>query len=267
MNSPQYHIPILEKVIHLLEFMSVNSNGVTLQQMVDELAFSKSTLFRITQTLEHQNIIAKNPTTGAFFLTTKLLNIGLSTLSEQNIIEKALAPMKQLRDDVKETVLLGTLDGNEGVMLEQVQGLHNFIFTLSPGKRFNLHASAPGKAMLAFLSPQEQKQLAARLNYTKYNERTIITAETYLEHLKHVRECGYAVDFAEEIEGVHCIGAPIFDKSGRPIAAIWTTGPSVRLTESHFEEIGQKMCTSAMDISNALGYFQTQKVQPQGERK
>jgi DNA-binding IclR family transcriptional regulator len=36
------------------------------------------------------------------------------------MVEKAIDVMRELRDEVNETVLLGTLVGNRGVILEQV---------------------------------------------------------------------------------------------------------------------------------------------------
>ena len=75
-----------------------------------------------------------------------------------------------------------------------------------------------------------------------------------LAELEKVRGKGYSVDNGEEIEGVNCVGAPIFDAHGYPIASIWITGPGERIKESQFDEIGAKVRSYADIISVRLGY-------------
>ena len=74
-----------------------------------------------------------------------------------------------------------------------------------------------------------------------------------------MREKGFSIDQAEEIEGMHCVGAPIFNRQGYPIAAIWITGPSFRLETSKLDVIGPKVKKCADNISKNLGYITNQK--------
>jgi DNA-binding IclR family transcriptional regulator len=180
--------------------------------------------------------------------------MGYSALGEETLVEKALGSMRALRDRYGETVPLGVLHGNEGVVVEEIPGVHPFRFVLAPGKPFHLHTSAPGKAMVAFLPEGERKTLMAKIEYKRFNEKTIRNIGDYRKKLEEVRKKGYAVDFAEEIEGMHCIGAPIFNRRGYPIAAIWLTGPSFRLEPINFESIGKEVKKYADIISQSLGY-------------
>ena len=49
------------------------------------------------------------------------------------------------------------------------------------------------------------------MEFTRYNARTITTPEAYMDELEKVRKLGYAMDNEEELSGVLCIGAPIFN--------------------------------------------------------
>ncbi|BDD07930.1 IclR family transcriptional regulator [Fulvitalea axinellae] len=253
--ASSYYIPNVERALRVIELLADHQNGLSLPEMVKHLGISKSSLFRITTTLLGHNYLIRDEESKRFCLSRKVLSIGLSTISEHSLIEKALIPMRELRDELKETILLGVLLEIEGVTLEQVTGTHPFIFMLSAGKRFNLHASAPGKSILAFLPEHERKALLKRLHYEVFNKNTIGDMESLEEHLKEVRELGYAVDHAEEYEGVHCIGAPIFDAHGYPISAIWMTAPSARVSEEKFDEVGQKVKACAMRVSASFGYY------------
>ena len=75
------------------------------------------------------------------------------------MVEKAIDVMRELRDDVNETVLLGTLVGTRGVILEQVLSTHPLKVMVDPGHNFALHTAAPAKAMLAYMILLGRNQL------------------------------------------------------------------------------------------------------------
>ena len=80
--------------------------------------------------------LAKDDECNRFLLSRKVFRLGLAALGETDMLERAIEPMKRLRDEVKESVMLGTLVGNEAVLLEQVIGSHDFTFMLRPGAIF-----------------------------------------------------------------------------------------------------------------------------------
>ena len=120
--------------------------------------------------------------------------------------------------------------------------------------RFPLHAAAPGKALLAFMPPPIWDSIIERLELTRYNERTITTKQALLEELAQIRECGYALDRAEQFEGVHCTAAALLDGRGHAVAAINVTGPASRLTEAMLHSVGRQTSECAQRISQLLGF-------------
>ena len=72
--------------------------------------------------------------------------------------------------------------------------------------------------------------------------------------LHKTKKTGYAFDLGEEISGIKCIGAPIFDRNGLPVAAIWITGPDSRLPDEELKEKGEIVKKYAGVISERLGY-------------
>jgi len=249
-----YSVPNLERALSIIELLKECPNGLSLTEIQVELEFPKSSIFRITQTLVDRGYLTKSEQPSLFTLSKRFLHIGLSTLSEPSIIEKCLPFMRLLRNELKETVLVGSLLEEEGVLLEQVLGTHPFTFMLKVGQRFNLHASAPGKAILAFLPESESDTILESMDFNRYNGRTITSVTAFKKELLKVKDCGYGVDYAEELEGVHCVGAPIFNQYGYPISAIWVTAPSARLPFEKFEEVGTSIREACLKISRQLGY-------------
>ena len=253
-NDGKYLIPNLQNAIRLVEELTAHPKGLTLAELIQTLNLPKTTIFRITQTLQFHNYVYKDEETNCFFLTRKFMRIGLAAMGEESLIENSLIHMRRLRDDIHETILLGALLENQVVLLEQVMGTHPFTFYLKPGKHFNLHASAPGKVLMAFSAEAEKKRLVQSLDMIRFNERTITSVERMEKELATIKQTGYGLDRAEELEGVHCISAPIFNQNGSVLAAIWTTGPSRRLPESDFEMVAKKVKDCALRISATFGY-------------
>lgn len=250
----KYHVPNLERALEIIELLAKNSKGMNSSEIAAELNIPRNSIFRITATLHDRGYLNRDEDTKAFQLSHKLLVLGYNALTEETLVEKALERMRHLRDMFGETVPLGVLHGYEGMVIEEVPGIHSFRFVLEPGRKFHLHTAAPGKAIVAYLPKSEQQKIFKKMIFKKYSSRTILNVEKYRRVLSKVRRDGYAIDHAEEIEGMHCLAAPIFNRHGSPFAAIWITGPSIRLPESQFEKIGKQVKKHADSISKSLGY-------------
>lgn len=251
----KYNIPMLEKSFELLELLINYPNGLAMQEIVNLLNTPKTTIYRLLNSLSGMGYLAKDIEMQRYSLSKKFLKLGLAALGESNIVEQALAPMRALRDKIKESVMLGVFMENRVVLLEQVLGSHNFTFLLRPGTSFCLHASAPGKIFLAYLSDEERENAMQTIQYTIFNKHTIANDVQMRKEIKRIQKVGYAVDLAEEMAGVHCIATPIFNQFGTIAATIWTSGPSGRLDKEKFPETSKELIRTARIISANLGYI------------
>ncbi len=250
----RYHIPNLKRALDILEILAKNTNGMTLGEIAKAAKYTKNSVFRIICTLQDCGYVRKDSDERTIKISRKLAALGYSALGEGSLVERSLDVMRSVRDSICETTMLGTLLEDECVLIEQVPSRHPFKFLGEIGMRFNLHASAPGKAIIAYLPKTEQASVIKNMTFKKFNENTISNATDFLKELKTVEENGYALDRNEEILGVQCVGAPIFDAHSYPIAAIWVTGPSERLSSSKLAETGKYIRTQADIISSRFGY-------------
>lgn len=250
----KYMVPNLERALIIIEYLLDYPDGLGLTELTSGLGYPKNSIFRITMTLMDKGYLVRDEQTKRFRVSRKFLVIGHRVLSERPIIPLALDIMRECRDVVKESVLIGTIVENEGVVMEQVLGSHPFKFSIDPGMRFKLHVAAPGKAMLAYMPEHESDALISRLNLIRYNERTITSKKALKEELKRVRESGFALDRCEQLHGIVCVGAPVFNQHGYPIAGLWTTGPEDRIDEGSYARIGNIVRSYADKISLRLGY-------------
>ena len=255
-----YKVPNLEKGIAVLEYLSLHTQGETLQDIKSALDISQTTAYRILNTLVRLDYLIYNEDTKRYKLSRKLLTLGFRSLNEHNLLETVLPRLRDLRDQVKETACFGVLGDRKGIFIEQAQGHHTFRFILSPGKPFDLHCSAPGQAIMAYLPNTVRDRYLSYMEFTRYNARTITTRDAYLEELEKVRKLGYAMDNEEELNGVICIGAPIFNYTGYPCGAIWISGPKDRLSKEVVRVSADCIRKVAQTISLELGYSKAKKI-------
>lgn len=259
-NQPvNYNVPNLEKGLTILDYLSLSGDGKTLQEIKDDLGISQTTAYRILNTMTRLDYLIYNDRTKQYKLSRKLLTLGFRALNEHQLLDTVLPYLRELRDMVMETVCFGVLGETKGIFIEQAQGSYAFSFKLSPGKSFELHCSAPGKAIMAYLPVRVRDRYLDMMDFQKFNERTIVNREDYLKELDRVMEKGYSMDAEEELSGVICIGAPILNYNGYPCGAIWISGPKDRLTDHVILSDAEKLKEVASHISAKLGYIRTKR--------
>lgn len=147
----RYHIPNLKRALEVFEVLAKNTDGVSLTEIAKITGYSKNSIFRIICTLEDCGYVVKNRDQRKIRLSRKLAALGYAAFGESNIVERGMDIVRKMRDDLEETSMLGTMLEEDCVLLEQAPGIHPFKFLGEVGMRICFNASAPGKAMLAFL--------------------------------------------------------------------------------------------------------------------
>lgn len=248
----KYLIPNIARALKILDYLARHKNEASIAEIAAEFEYPKNSVFRILNTLEFYGYVKEDRR--KYQTTPRLLYLGYAGMLSKGIIENSLDVMHILRDEVNETIMIGTLLGNQVVIVEQFAPFQGIKFTVEIGRRVPLHASAPGKAILAFLPEDEQKTLLDHITFTRYTDSSLPSKSAVIRELKKVIEKGYATDDCEETTEVRCVGSPIFDYRGYPVASIWAAGPAFRFTSKLFDEYGPVVREHAMTISRRFGY-------------
>jgi DNA-binding IclR family transcriptional regulator len=123
---------------------------------------------------------------------------------------------------------------------------------LEVGAELPLHASALGKAMLAFSPEGAVEELVAE-PLPKLTSRTLGPA-ALRDELTEIRERGYAREREEAILGESSIAAPIFDHSGHAVGAIGIVGDTNRImARGAAKQLSGAVAEAARGISRELG--------------
>ncbi|QDT91878.1 IclR family transcriptional regulator [Gimesia algae] len=252
MKTATTSVPALERGLDVLEVLNQVPDGLGISELATRLSLNKNAVFRITHTLMDRQYLERDPLSKRFRLSTKFLTLGLPQVGDVSLVEEALPIMRVLRDETRETVQLGLRVGDEGVIIEQVSGLHPLRIAVDIGLRFPLHNNAPGKILLAWQSVSDLEETLKRIPLTQDTPRTLTDPKSLQQECEQVRQRGYATDYAEADEGIHCISAPVIGQDEQLIAVLWVSAPSKRLPKAMFASVGKHILQSANEISRRL---------------
>lgn len=245
-------VPALERGLDVLEMLNQVPEGLGISELAARLSLNKNAIFRITHTLTDRNYLERDPLTKRFRLSTKFLTLGLPQIGDVSLVEEALPLMRELRDETRETVQLGLRVRDEGVIIEQVGGLHPLRIAVDVGLRFPLHNNAPGKVLLAFQKSEDVAATIKRIPLTQDTPRTITDPNALQTECDQVHTRGYATDFAEADEGIHCVAAPVLGENEKLVAVVWVSAPAKRMPKSMFSNVGKQVLQCADEITGRL---------------
>jgi IclR family acetate operon transcriptional repressor len=114
------------------------------------------------------------------------------------------------------TVHLAVRVSDHAVYLHKVDSDKPYEMRSRVGNLLWLHCTAIGKAILAYLPPDEVAAVVASAGLPARTPATITDLDALRAELAAVRERGFAVDDEENETTVRCIGAAILDRAGRP---------------------------------------------------
>ncbi|CAG7654389.1 HTH-type transcriptional repressor AllR [Paenibacillus allorhizosphaerae] len=249
----KYNVPALEKAIAIIETLSLQEEPLGVSELCKQLDIPKTSVFFILSTLEQHEYITKTED-GKYKLGTKFISLGLSVLNKMNIVELARPFLQELLEETGFTVHLAVLNDGQAMYVDKLESQSFVKFSTYIGQRQPLHASGVGKALAAYLAPEELEQIAAVQGLQEKTKNTITDLEQLKAALDIVRAQGYALEDEEGEHGIRCIGAPIFDDRGRLKASISITALRTDLPVHDILVVGEKVKQTARNISKRLGY-------------
>ncbi len=252
----------LAKGLSVIEALASSPSPLTAVQLSRQLKLTRPTLYRILGTLAEHEFVTREEASAFYRLTFKLLDIGQRVLEQTDLLDAARPVLRKLGTRCRETVHLAVPEGGWMVYLDKLDGAGPFCTYSRPGGRVPMHCTALGKAVLAHLSANRVRAILVQRGLSRHTVRTIVTVPAMERELARVQRLGYAMDDVEFEEGVRCVGAPVFDYRGIPIAAISVSAPVSRMPLARAHEVGALLRETVGQVSRAMGWRPTPAVLP-----
>lgn len=246
----KYIVLPVYKALQVLTMLAERGK-LTLKEVYLELDISKAQAFRYLQTLCASGFAEYDVETGLYQLGLRSWELGQSSTRYAKLLELALPYMEDLRDRFNETVNLGTLSGSKVIYLGMVESSHSLRMHATVGSADPVYTTSLGKAMLAFY-PEDAWTAHIPEKLVPSTHRTITIREALWKELKATKERGYSLDEGENEIGACCVGAPLFDRQGRVVAAVSLSAPSSRLQGNFIHDAAKAVMSTAEAISQRL---------------
>jgi IclR family transcriptional regulator, KDG regulon repressor len=257
-QKPSNLVQTIERVSQILELVGGTSRGMSIRDLSSRLSLPKGTVHRLLSSLAYFGYIQQDRQTKNYFLGLKLLELG-NLIMEQFDLRKIAEPiLRDLAGRTNETVHMVILDRNEIVYIDKIEMDHSgggLRMASRVGSRNPVHSCAVGKVLLSYVPERDVDGLIEEKGLSGKTENTITDPFRFKEHLKAVRQQGYALDDEENEKGIRCVAAPIFDDKGKAVSAISVSGPAFRVTKRLIQEaLRKEVVSAASEISRLLGF-------------
>lgn len=250
MEAAQRH-QALHLVLDVLESLELSERGVS--DIARELGVAKSGVHKILRNLEERGYVRSRD--HRYRLGLRLWQLGASSVAGLGLRQAALPAMEKLTELTGEASLLSVYDRGDVTYLEKVNSPQPVITTTQIGGRSPAFCTATGKAILAW-SPIEvvDEDLAGPLE--RFNDVTVTDPDLIRADLAEVRRNGFAVNHGAWRGQIHGVAAPIWDYSGKVVAALGVTGPAYRFGDNGVEALAPEVVAATQELSHELGWQQ-----------
>jgi DNA-binding IclR family transcriptional regulator len=233
------------------------SATLVVAEIADRLELPRSTAYRYIAALKSQGLVEDAPGGPGYRLGARILELA-ATMSRKPLRDVALPYMERISRETGETTILCGLREHVGVCLEKVEGHHALRVSFELGESYPLHAAATGKAILAHLTPDEQKAVLDDIGLPRFTDSTITAVPRLRKDLTKVRKCQYSESVGEAIAGTYGIAAPIFSPSGRILASIGVSVPKQRAGSENRKRLIELIADAATEITKGVDAQQAQ---------
>jgi DNA-binding IclR family transcriptional regulator len=224
----------IDKSFQVIETLK-KMDGANLSELIDELGWSKSTVYSHLRTLqENEYIVYEN---NQYVLGFRFLELGEYVKDRKEIYTEIEPKIESLAEETGERVQFVTNEHGEAVYARIAEGEHSVSTGGKLGRRRTmLHATAAGKAILSCLSRETVEEIIDKKGLPERTTNTITDVEELFKELEEVRELGYALNNEEHITGLRAIAAPLEHPDEGVIGSISIAGPTHRIRSEKLNE-------------------------------
>jgi IclR family KDG regulon transcriptional repressor len=251
----EQNVQTLDRTLDIIELLATKPKGLGVTEIGQLLSLHKSTVHRLINALAQRGYISKEPKSGIYKIGLKFIEISSLFFHQIELKTEALPYMRHLAEQTGQTVHLAILDGDDVVYIEKVDALQSLRMYSQIGKRIPVYCSGLGKVLLSGLSPGNRQEIIFKNNLVKYTPNTILDRDILLKQIDDVIKLGWALDDEEHEEGIRCIAVPIYDFTGKIIAALSISGDKQILSPGQDSYNSGLILVTAGEISKRLGYI------------
>ncbi|MBB3044760.1 helix-turn-helix domain-containing protein [Nocardioides sp. LMS-CY] len=185
---------------------------------------------------------------GRYRLGLHMWRLGAAVPSARVLRDLALPYLEDLYEATHLVVHMAVPDGDEVLYLEKITARRSVRVTSGVGRRLPMHATGPGKVLLAFGDPSLLERVVEN-GLPRLTPATITSERALRAALADIRRTGVAISREEASAGTASVAAPVFAEGRDAVAALAVVGAADSIDTAR---LAQPLRTVAHALSRAL---------------
>jgi DNA-binding IclR family transcriptional regulator len=245
-------IQSVDRSARILKALAAGPRRLGVSELAERLELSRPTVHGLLQTLQAHGFVEQDRDSDKYQLGAGLLQLGNSYLDLNELRSRSIVHSERLAERTDMAVRVGVMHGATVVVVHHVFRPGTALQIPEVGAELPVHASALGKALLAFAPAAVLDDLLSEPP-PKLTSRTLAPAPLRRE-LASVRERGIAREKDEAVLGESSVAGAIFDHSGHAVGSIGVVGDTERvLPRGPARGLAAGVTEAARGISRELG--------------
>jgi DNA-binding IclR family transcriptional regulator len=242
----------VDRAARILKALAAGPRRLGVSELAERLGLSRPTVHGLLQTLQAHGFVEQDRDSDKYQLGAGLLQLGNSYLDLNELRSRAIVHSERLAERTDMAVRVGVMHGATVVVVHHVFRPGTALQIPEVGAELPVHASALGKALLAFAPAAVLEDLLSE-PLPKLTSRTLAPTALRRE-LASVRERGIAREKDEAVLGESSLAGAIFDHAGHAVGSIGVVGDTERvLPRGPARGLAAGVSEAARGISRELG--------------
>lgn len=237
----------LDRGLSVIRAFDSDNPQLTLSEVAKRTNLTRAAARRFLLTLEHLGYVRSDRK--LFALRPSVLELGFSYLSSFGLPEISTPHLETLVQEVQQSSSISVLDGVDIIYVARVAMRRIMSVNINVGTRLPAYSTSMGRVLLADLSPEQLDNYFIAADLSPLTTHTITDEKKLRELIGEVREQGWSLIDQELEQGLRAIAVPLRNASGRAVAALNVSLPSVSYTR---DEILSDILPSLLRAATAI---------------
>ena len=243
--------PAVIQAAQILQALGAHpDNEMNLTEICHVVGIHKSKGFSILNALAQYDMVVKDSRTKIYTLGPALLPLAFGAVEKLDIHTLARPHLEKLAEQTLACVLLGVIHGDQFYIAAKYHGRTDFSVSVGKYQAMDITHGAHGKAIFAFLGPEEKKRIMERGIFFFHGRDLPLDRPRLEKEVEACRRSGYAFDPGDLTPGVRAVSAPVFDHQNQVTAGVVVVGT---FSKDHIDAHGRMAAEAAEAVSRRMG--------------
>lgn len=211
----------VSRAFAILRAFDRNEPDLLLRTIAERAELDNATTRRLLVTLIDEGLIAHNPDTSRYRLTTGLLLLAGAVDGGVSLREFAHDHLVTLADRTQTNVFLSAFVDGKMVCLDKVNGGAPVdIKWWGVNESLPMNCGAAPKLILAHLPPEQAGPVSQPEHFVALSPHSVMEADVLKAQMAEARDKGWLMSLNDVSDGLSALAAPVLDDSGALVAAV-----------------------------------------------